>query len=131
MPAALLCLAVVVFAAACARTECNTAAPSPASARLTTDLGRTVAADPDAVISVLLRTTAPVTAEDRATLEQCGLEIGSVLGDIVTGQIRAGDAPRVAALPFVAYMEAARVIPVPPPVLQPDTAGAGPETLQR
>jgi hypothetical protein len=129
MPAFPLYLMLVLLGAACARSVCDTAAAPSSSPRVAPDLRRAVSEDPDSVIGVLLRTTRPVTAEDRAALERCGLVVGSVVGDIVTGEVRAGDAARVAALPFVAYMEAARVIPVPPPVLQPDTAGAGPATL--
>ncbi len=76
--------------------------------RLDPVLRRIAAERPDSVVGVLVRTSSPVGAAERAGLEEAGLAIGSVVGDVVTGRLRAGSARGVARLPFVAYVEAAR-----------------------
>ncbi|CAN5554634.1 hypothetical protein BH24GEM3_BH24GEM3_25370 [soil metagenome] len=117
-----LSVAALLPSVAGAQTRC---AIKPAKEAMTPpdpELRRTIAQRPDSVIGVLLRTRQELGEQERAALEACGLEIGSVIGDIVTGRIRAAAAEQLARHPLVAYMELARNVRIPPPVVQPDTA---------
>ncbi len=94
---------------------------TPDPAALDPRLRSLIAGEPEREIGVLLRTTHELTGRDRACLEERGLLIGSVIGTIVTGRIRAEEVEKLAALPFVSYVEHAPQIPVPrPPELRPD-----------
>lgn len=85
-------------------------------------LVRVRAERPDSVIGVLIRAKDRVGADERAALDSVGLVIGSVVGHIVTGRIRADAAAALVDLPFVEYVELARMIPSPPrPVVPIDT----------
>ena len=70
---------------------------------------------PDSVVRVLLRAARPVTDAERAQLERARLRVGSVIGDVVTGTVRAGDVEQVTALTFVIAIEHSREIPVTQP----------------
>jgi hypothetical protein len=69
-------------------------------------------ANPDSIVGVLIRTTAPPDSAWRASMTAAGLMVGTVAGDVVTGRIRAGSALEVARLPFVVHIEMARKIPI-------------------
>lgn len=69
-------------------------------------------AHPDSIVGVLIRTAAPPDSAWRKALSGAGLTVGTVAGDVVTGRIRAGEAMKVARLPFVVHIELARSIPI-------------------
>ncbi len=124
----LLCGAALLPTAACAQTRCAIQ-PAKEPVPLSDPRLRLLAGEqPDSVVGVLLRTTRELTAKDRAALETCGFELGSVVGDIVTGRVRAGAAEQLARHPLVAYMELARNVRIPPPLPRPE--GARPESTR-
>jgi hypothetical protein len=103
-------LLLVIAALACA-VPAREAALQKADSRLR-QLARS---HPDSVISVLVRTTGPVTSPERAELERARLSVRSVLGDVVTGDVRARDVERLNSLTFVLALEHSRDIPVRQP----------------
>lgn len=82
---------------------------------------------PDSVVGVFVRTSVDVGDDERTTLEDAGLRIGTVTPRIVTGRIAAGDVERLARVPFVMYIEVSDRVPVPqPPVdVSPDSPESG------
>ncbi|HEV2130497.1 MAG TPA: hypothetical protein VGR27_05320 [Longimicrobiaceae bacterium] len=127
----LLCLAVLLPAVADAQTRCAIKPAKEAMTQLDPELRRIVAQRPDSVIGVLLRTRQEIGDPERPALEACGLQIGSVIGDIVTGRIRADAAEQLARHPLVAYMELSRNVRIPPPVLRQDTVPPEPKRPPR
>ena len=87
---------------------CATRPGAEALQKADSSLRTLVAAYPDSLVSVLVRTSRVVSQADRAALEQAGLSVRSVLGDVVTGDLRARHTARAAALSFVIKLEAAR-----------------------
>lgn len=90
-------------------------APAPREpAPLDPHLMRLAGQHPDSVVGVLIRVSRNVGEAERAALSQAGVRVGSVVGDVVTGELRAGQATAVARLDFVAYVELAAVLrPLP------------------
>lgn len=106
-----LLLLLTALAPAC-KPACPAAGPAPA---FSPRVERWLAQLPDsASVGVLLSLHEPLSAEQRRQLERCGLRIGSVLEGVVTGEAEKGDMGRLAALPFVAYIEVAEELPLPP-----------------
>lgn len=97
-------LVAVVAGAACARRP---RAPDPSS-KLDPALRRVAAMGSDTVVGVFIRTTRPVTLADRRRLERAGVRIGTVMGELLTGEVAARHVRDVAALDIVKYMELAR-----------------------
>lgn len=127
----LLCLAVFLPGLADAQTRCAIKPTKEAMTQPDPELRRIVAQRPDSIIGVLLRTRQEIGDPERAALEACGLDIGSVIGEIVTGRIRADAAEQLARHPLVAYMELSRNVRIPPPVLRQDTARPEPKRPPR
>lgn len=101
-----------------------------APAQLDVRLRLTAASAPDSIIGVLVQTDGPLDAEQREALEAAGLRIGTAVGDVVTGRIRAGDAPELLGLSFVRFVQqAARLEPLDPP--RGHQRGPGPPTEAR
>lgn len=93
-------------------TACTPAPREPAP--LDPHLMRLAGQHPDSVVGVLIRVSRNVGEAERAALGQAGVRVGSVVGDVVTGELRAGQAAAVARLDFVAYVELAAVLrPLP------------------
>lgn len=94
-------------------------AGSATDGKLDPFLLRLVTQRPDSLIGVLVRASEAIDADRREALEDAGLRIGTVVDRIVTGRIRAGAVPRLARLPFVSRIEAARRLrPVRPETLK-------------
>lgn len=55
----------------------------------------------------LMKTSAPISGDERALLESAGFSIHTVIGVILTGSVRALALPAVASLDFVRAMELA------------------------
>jgi hypothetical protein len=70
-------------------------------------------------VGVLLRLREPLSEEQRRLLERCGLRVGSVLATVVTGEAQKRHLGRLAALPFVAYIEVPEEVPPPQPPPDP------------
>lgn len=99
----------------CASISDGEEAAGDVSGKLDPRLRRLAAERPDSVIGVLVRTVSVVDITERAALEAGGLVIGTVAGDVVTGRLRAGNAPDLARSAFVVYIELAqRLRPVRP-----------------
>jgi hypothetical protein len=105
------CALLLVIAALACALPAQEASLEKAESRLR-QLARS---HPDSVVAVLVRTARPVTASERAELEGARLSVRSVLGDVVTGDIRARDVERLGALTFVLVLEHSRDIPVTQP----------------
>ncbi len=112
-------------AAAAALAACHAAAHRPeAERRLDPRLVAVGRQAPDSMVGVLVRLAAPPAVSERDALRRAGLSLGTVAGDVVTGRIRAADAPGLAKLSFVIYAELARQIPVSrPPAAPPSRHG--------
>jgi hypothetical protein len=82
--------------------------------RLETGLVRQIEEDPERIIGVFVRTARPPDRQQQQVLADAGLQVGAVVGDIVSGRLRACDAVRVAELEFVRRLELSREVPVPP-----------------
>lgn len=93
----------------------------PDPARLDPELRRLIAERPDTVVGVLLRLDGPGNASRRTALEDAGLSVGTFAGAIATGRVRACDAPGVAEIEWVLYLELARELPRPPVPDRPHT----------
>lgn len=113
-------LTVLVLASvACARPK---RVPDSIQGKLDTSLRRLAESGADTVTGVFIRTTRPVGPSEREQLQRAGARIGTVTGAILTARVAARDLRRVAALPFVEYVEAAALLgptgalvsPVPP-----------------
>lgn len=63
--------------------------------------------DPDRLIECMLKADGRPTEEQRAALSAAGFSYRTVVGTIVTGNLRARSVPEVASLPFVQVMELA------------------------
>jgi hypothetical protein len=91
---------------------CTPAPREPAP--LDPQLIRLAGQHPDSVVGVLIQVSRSVGEAERAALSQAGVRVGTVVGDVVTGEVRAGRAAAVARLDFVAYVELAAVLrPLP------------------
>lgn len=80
--------------------------------RLDPALRRMIATQPDSVVGLLIRTSAPLTDAQRRRLESDGIAVGSVVGTIVTARARARDAVALAELPFVVHVQLAAAVPL-------------------
>jgi hypothetical protein len=80
------------------------------------ELRRLTQEQPDSVVGVLVQLRSPGNGARRAELESAGLSVGTIVGEIASGRLRACDAPRVARLDSVRYLELAREVPRPPPI---------------
>ncbi len=58
--------------------------------------------------NVIVRTTTPIDASHKALLEQKGIEIGSIHGDIFTAIVSAKSLIEISKLDFVVYIEMAK-----------------------
>ncbi len=105
MPKALLVCAAVALAAACATGGVTDQV-------VDWRLRELAAARPDTIVGVLVRTSVPPDSAQRASLEEAGLDVGTVVGTIVTGRLVARAAAAVGRLPFVLRVELARRIPI-------------------
>ena len=63
--------------------------------------------NPNRALECMLKTTARPTEEQRAMLSSAGYNYRTVVGDIVTGNVKAKSVPDVARLDFVKVMELA------------------------
>ena len=61
--------------------------------------------DPGRRISVLVKTTSPLTPEQRRELTRQNITIGTVTGDIFTADIRLQEVPLLAEKPYVQSLE--------------------------
>jgi hypothetical protein len=104
-------LASVFTAPACAQNPCPAEVPVPARAQLDADVLRVIEESPERTVGVLVVTSGPPGEAERRALTEAGLQIGVVAGDVVTGQIRACDAARLAGLSFVRVVQLARDVP--------------------
>ncbi len=103
-----LALAAAALLLAGAGGACSRAPRQPdPSAKLDAALRRVVAVGADTVVGVFIRTTQPVSAADRERLERAGVRVGTVAGPLLTGRVQVRRLRRVAALPFVRYIELA------------------------
>ena len=78
--------------------------------RLEPALRRVVETRPDTVVGVLIRLRRDVEDSDRDRLRAAGLVLGSARGRLVTGNLRARLAPRLAALEPVEWIELAATL---------------------
>jgi hypothetical protein len=90
---------------------CWRAPSAGADARLDPALRRVLETRPDSVVGVLVRTTAPLTDEQRVRLERDGVAVATVVGTIFTARARARAAARLADLPFVVHVQLAATVP--------------------
>lgn len=58
--------------------------------------------------NVIVRTTTPIDASQKALLEQKGIDIGSIHGDIFTAIVSAKSLIEISKLDFVVYIEMAK-----------------------
>jgi hypothetical protein len=89
-------------------------------------LRRLASAKPDSVVTVFLRFEGELSDRRRRQLRRSGLQVEVVLDSIIDGRLRAGDIPRVARLPWIAYIREARTIRISPPPLRWDAASSDP-----
>ena len=82
---------------------------SPAG-KLAPGLGRREQGGDGASIAVLIRTRSPVAERERRALRAVGVEVVAVVGDVVSARVASGDLERLAALPFVRFVEPARAL---------------------
>ena len=61
-------------------------------------------------VAVLIRTQGPVAEDERRALRAAGVELHAVVGDVVSARVARRDLERVAALPFVRYVEPGRAL---------------------
>ena len=61
--------------------------------------------DPNRKISVLVRTTSPLTPEQRKELSKQNITIGTVSGNICTADMRLKEVPLLAEKPYVRSLE--------------------------
>ncbi len=61
--------------------------------------------DPDRMISVLVKTTSPLTPEQRKELSRQNITIGTVAGNICTANMRLKEVPVLAEKPYVQSLE--------------------------
>lgn len=55
----------------------------------------------------LMKTTSPLTEDDKVILKDSGFKLRTVIGQIITGSVEAAKLPSVANLPLVQAMELA------------------------
>lgn len=94
---------------------CCAASPNGADAqnpRIDPEIRRIASGHPDSVVVLLMRSKGPVRVEDRHALKAAGVSIGSELGLVLTGRMRAGDVTRLERLRFLAVAQLSRDIPV-------------------
>jgi hypothetical protein len=82
-------------------------------------LSRIAAAQPQAVVGVIVQVDGVVGSGERTALVEAGLRIGTVLNGFVTGELPAGRAADVARLRFVRYVELSRDLRPHPDTLGP------------
>jgi hypothetical protein len=104
-----LCTTLALSSILCCAATPNGADQQP---RIDPEIRRIGAAHPDSVVFILMRSTTPLRAEDRRALEKAGVTIGSVIGDVVTGRMRAGNVARLERLHFLAVAQLSKDIPV-------------------
>ncbi len=80
--------------------------------RIDPEIRRIAKTHPDSVISVLMRSTAPLRAEDRRALAKAGVTIGSEISDVLTGRMRAGNVARLERLQFLAVTQLSKDVPL-------------------
>jgi hypothetical protein len=83
------------------------------------ELSRIAAAQPQAVVGVIVQVDGVVGSGERKALVEAGLRIGTVLNGFVTGELPAGRAADVARLRFVRYVELSRDLRPHPDTLGP------------
>jgi hypothetical protein len=78
------------------------------AAKMDARLASIAASAADTVVGVFIRTTRPLDAADRQALERAGVRVGTVTGELLTGEVAGGSLAAVAGLPFVRHMELSR-----------------------
>ena len=78
------------------------------AAKMDVRLRAIAASGGDMVVGVFIRTTRPLDAADRQALERAGLRLGTVTGELLTGEVAGGSLAAVAGLSFVRHMELSR-----------------------
>ena len=103
------------FASACAPLKAGPAgqrvAGSVSGRKLAPDVRARASRDKFGRMSVLIRTTGPVSAAERQALREAGVTIGAITGDIVAATLRPEALGRLAALRFVRHVELAKALP--------------------
>jgi hypothetical protein len=114
LTAALACILVL----ACWRAPVTGSGSDP----LDPALRRMIAAHPDSVVGLLIRTAEPLTDGQRRRLQGDSIAVGSVVGTIVTARARARDAAVLADLPFVVHVQLAATVPIHTRLVPPQPA---------
>ncbi len=105
------------FASACAPLTAGPpgqrVAGSGSGRKLAPDVRERASRDKFGRMSVLIRTTGPLSAGERQALREAGVTIGPISGDIVAATLRPEALGRLTALRFVRYVELAKALPPP------------------
>ena len=87
---------------------------SASGGKLAPDVRARALRDRSGPMSILIRTTGPLSTAEREALREAGVTIGRITGDIVAASLRPEALGRLTALRFVRYVELAKALPAPP-----------------
>ena len=103
------------FVSACAPLNAGPTGQSVAGSapgrKLAADVRARASRDRSRRMSVLIRTTGPVSEAERQALREAGVTIVRTTGDIVAARLRPEALGRLTALRFVRYVELAKALP--------------------
>ena len=111
-------LAFATMAAACAQSppgaRHGTVAATAFAEKLSADAQARALLPGTDRVTVLIRTAGPLSAAERRALHDTGVEVIGVSGDVVSASLQNEALERLAALPFVRYVELSRALGVAP-----------------